>query len=169
MPANAGVYLLTLLLPLPEDQGRKRAVDLGLEFKDAPAFSRSSVNNCTEPTGYEAAIDFSKPSTRAECRRIFKRSREKSPLQQLVPDKYHSGLSQYIEREALKKSFFEISRLALSDSEAVRMMKRHKIKVGELSYWSGTSGYLFHRRRKIPTPLKRFNSLARKRGIQLPD
>lgn len=46
---------------------------------------------------------------------------------------------------------------------------RHTIKIGELSYWSGTSGYLFHRRRINAAPLKRFNALARKRGIQLPD
>lgn len=39
----------------------KSAVDLGLEFKDASASSRSSVNNCTELTGSEAAIDFTKP------------------------------------------------------------------------------------------------------------
>jgi len=55
----------------------KRAVDLGLEFKDASASSRSSVNNCTEPTGSEAAIDFTKPPTRAERRRIIKRFKEK--------------------------------------------------------------------------------------------
>jgi len=92
-----------------------------------------------------------------------------SPLQQLVPDKYHSELSQYIEREPLKKSFFEISRLTLSDGEAVRMIKGHKIKVGELSYWSGTSGNLFHTRCKNNPQLKRFNAMAKKRGIQLPD
>jgi len=109
------------------------------------------------------------PPTRAERGRIFKRLREKPAQEQPDPGKYHSELSQYKEREALKKSFFEISRLALSDGEAVRMMKGHTIKVGELSYWSGTSGCLFQRRRKIPTPLKRFNALVRKRGIQLPD
>ncbi|MGJ8711529.1 hypothetical protein ACQJ2W_013250 [Pantoea agglomerans] len=69
----------------------------------------------------------------------------------------------------MKKSFFEISRLTLSDGEAVRMMKGYTIKVGELSYWSGTSGYLFHKRNKNPTPLKRFNALAKKNGIPVPD
>jgi hypothetical protein len=158
-----------LLRLLPEDKGGKRAVDLGFEFKDSFTSSRSFVDNCTEPAGSEAAIDFSKPPTRAERGRIFKRSREKSPLQQLVPDKYHSELSQYTKREALKKkSFFEISRLTLSESEAVRMMKGYTIKVGELSDWSGTSGYLFHRRNKNPTPLKRFNALAKKSGIPVP-
>ena len=147
----------------------KRAVDLGFEFKDASASSRSSVNNCTEPTDSETAIDFSKPPTRAVLRRILKRLREKPAQEQLEPDRYRSELSQYKEREALKKSFFEISRLTLSDGEAVRMMKGHTIKVGELSYWSGTSGYLFHRRRKNATTLKRFNALARKRGIHVPD
>ncbi|MGY3115750.1 hypothetical protein ACVWYV_003981 [Pantoea eucalypti] len=147
----------------------KRAVDLDFEFKDAPASSRSSVNNCTEPTGSEAAIDFTKPPTRAERRRILKRLREKPAQEQPEPDKYHTELSHCTERETLKKSFFEISRLTLSDGEAVRMMKGHTIRVGELSYWSGTSGYIFHRRRKNAAPLKRFNALARKRGIQLPD
>jgi len=55
-----------------------------------------------------------------------------SPLQQLVPDNYHSELSQHTEQEALKKIFFEVSRLTLSDGEAVRMMKGHTVKVGEL-------------------------------------
>ena len=147
----------------------KRAVDLAFEFKGAPASSRSSVNNCTEPADSEVAFDFSKPLTHAERRRILKRLREKSAQEQPELDKYHSELSLYAAREALKKSFFEISRLTLSDGEAVRMMKGHKMIVGELSYWSGTNGYLFHRRRKNATPLKRFNALARKRGIQLPD
>jgi hypothetical protein len=61
----------------------------------------------------------------------------------------------------MKKSFFEISRLTLSDGEVLRMMKGHTVQVEELSYWSGTSGYLFHRRRKNITPLKYFNALAR--------
>jgi len=82
-----------LLRQLPEDKGGKRAVDLGFEFKDATASSRSSVNNCMERTGSEAAINFSKPPTHAERRRIFKRLRGMSPLQQLVQDKYHSQLS----------------------------------------------------------------------------
>jgi len=82
-----------LLRPLPEDKGGKRAVDLGFEFKDSFASSRSFVDNCTEPAGSEAAIDFSKPPTRAERGRIFKRLRGMSPLQQLVQDKYHSQLS----------------------------------------------------------------------------
>jgi hypothetical protein len=147
----------------------KRAVDLGFEIKDAPASSRSSVNNCTEPTGSEAAIDFTKPPTRAERRRIIKRLREKPAQEQPEPDKYPPEVSHCKEREALKKSFFEIFRLTLSDGEAVRMMKGYTIKVGELSYWSGTSGYLFHRRNKNPTPLKRFNALAKKSGIPVPD
>ena len=148
---------------------QKHAVDLGFEFKDAPASSRSSVNNCTETTGSKATIDFTKPLTRAGRRRIIKRLKEKPAQEQPEPDKYHSERSHCAEREALKKSYFEISRLTLSDGEAVRMMKDHKMIVGELSYWSGTNGYLFHRRRKNATPLKRFNALARKRGIQLPD
>lgn len=139
------------------------------EFEDASASSWSSVNNCTEPGDSEAAIDFSKPPTRAERRRILKRVREKPAQEQTEPDKYHSELSHCAEREALKKSFFEISRLTLSDGEAVRMMKGHTIKVGEISYWSGTSGYLFHRRCKTPTPLKRFNALAKKRGVHVSD
>ncbi|QAV44922.1 hypothetical protein D1629_09900 [Pantoea agglomerans] len=121
--------MLRLLL---EDKCGKRAVDLGFKFKDATASSRSSVNNSTEPTGSEAAIDFTKPPTRAERGRIFKRLRGMSPLQQLVPEKYHSELSHCTEREAMKKSFFEISRLTLSDGEVLRMMKGHTIKVGEL-------------------------------------
>lgn len=143
-----------MLRQLPEDKGGKRAVDLGFEFKDACASSQSSVDNCMEPTGSEAAIDFTKPLTRAERRRIIKRLKEKPAQEQPKPDKYPPEESHCTEWEALKKSFFEISWLTLSDGEAVRMMKGYTIKVGELSYWSGTSGYLFHRRNKNPTPIK---------------
>jgi len=124
----------------------KRAVDLGFEFKDASASSRSSssVNNCTEPTGSEAAIDFTKPPTRAERRRIIKRLKEKPAQDQPEPDKYPPEVSHCTELEALKKSFFEISRLTLSDGEAVHLMKGHKIKVG--------GAFLLERYKRVPLP-----------------
>ncbi len=55
----------------------KHAVDLAFEFKGAPASSRSSVNNSTEPADSEAVINFTKPTARAERSRIIKRLREK--------------------------------------------------------------------------------------------
>ncbi|WP_201251955.1 MULTISPECIES: hypothetical protein [Pantoea] len=104
------------------------------EFEDASASSWSSVTNYTEPRSSEAAIDFTNPSTRAERRRILKRLREKPAQEQPEPGKYRSELSQCTEREALKKSSFEILRLTLSDGEAERMRKGHTIKVVRIQF-----------------------------------
>ena len=60
----------------------KRAVYLGIEFKDASASSRSSVNNCTASPPVDTPLDFSSPPTRADKRRILRRLHESSPVRQ---------------------------------------------------------------------------------------
>lgn len=138
----------------------KRAVDLAVELKGAPAPSWSSVNNCTAPPDDDPPIDFTRPPTRAERRRILKRLHESTPAkprkkrQAPVSDRYR------VQREQLKESFYDVSRLTLSEGEVTRMMMGHKLKVGAQIFWSGTSGHLFTDRRKPSTALQRFNTLA---------
>ncbi|MFK3875370.1 replication endonuclease [Pantoea agglomerans] len=138
----------------------KRAVDLGFKFKDAPASSRSSVNNCTAPPDDDPPIDFTRSPTRAERRRILKRLHESTPAkprtkrQAPVSDKYRN------QRKQLKDSFYDVSRLTLSEGEVTRMMMGHKLKVGAQIFWSGTSGHLFVERRQPFTALQRFEALA---------
>jgi hypothetical protein len=58
----------------------KRAVDLAVDVKGAPAPSRSSVNNCTGSESDPPAIDLVKPLSRHERRELTKRLRKpKSP------------------------------------------------------------------------------------------
>lgn len=138
----------------------KRAIDLAVDFKGASASSWSSVNNCTAPPDDDPPIDFTRSPTRAERRRILKRLHEITPAkprtkrQAPVPDKYRH------QRKQLKDSFYDVSRLTLSEGEVTRMMMVHKLKVGAQIFWSGTSGHLFVNRRKPSTALQRFEALA---------
>ncbi|PIF21772.1 replication endonuclease [Candidatus Pantoea floridensis] len=138
----------------------KRAVDLAVDVKGASAPSWSSVNNCTAPPDDDSPIDFTRSPTRAERRRILKRLHESTPAkprkkrQAPVSDKYRD------QRKQLKDSFYDVSRLTLSEGEVTRMMMGHKLKVGAQIFWSGTSGYLFVEHRKPSTALQRFKALA---------
>ena len=55
----------------------KRAVDLAVDVKGAPAPSRSSVNNCTGGESDPPKLDLSKPLSRSERRRLTARLRDK--------------------------------------------------------------------------------------------
>jgi hypothetical protein len=55
----------------------KRAVDLAVDVKGAPAPSRSSVNNCTGGESDQPGLDLSKPLSRSERRRLTARLRDK--------------------------------------------------------------------------------------------
>ena len=57
----------------------KRAVDLAVDVKGAPAPSRSSVNNCTGSEGNPPELDLSKPLSRRERRELTNRLRVKKP------------------------------------------------------------------------------------------
>lgn len=59
----------------------KRAVDLAVDVKGAPAPSRSSVNNCTGSESDPPELDFSKPLSRHERRQLTNRLRLKKPTQ----------------------------------------------------------------------------------------
>ncbi|HIH4933541.1 TPA: replication endonuclease [Klebsiella pneumoniae] len=55
----------------------KRAVDLAVDVKGAPAPSRSSVNNCTGSESDPPELDLSKPLSRSERRKLTARLRVK--------------------------------------------------------------------------------------------
>ncbi|HHT0128177.1 TPA: replication endonuclease [Klebsiella michiganensis] len=55
----------------------KRAVDLSVDVKGAPAPSRSSVNNCTGSESGPPELDLSKPLSRSERRKLTARLRDK--------------------------------------------------------------------------------------------
>ena len=55
----------------------KRAVDLAVDVKGAPAPSRSSVNNCTGRESDPPELDLSKPLSRSERRKLTTRLRDK--------------------------------------------------------------------------------------------
>ncbi|HDK6389995.1 MULTISPECIES: replication endonuclease [Klebsiella] len=55
----------------------KRAVDLAVDVKGAPAPSRSSVNNCTGNESDPPELDLSKPLSRSERRKLTARLRDK--------------------------------------------------------------------------------------------
>ncbi|MDO6408685.1 replication endonuclease [Pantoea phytobeneficialis] len=138
----------------------KRAVDLAVDLQGASAPSRSSVNNCTEPSLDEFPVDFSRPPTRAERKRILKRLYESAPVKPPKPRPAPVNGRYREQREKLKETFYDVSRLTLSEGEATRMMMGHRLKVGDQVFWSGTSGHLFRDRRKASTALQRFQALA---------
>ncbi len=55
----------------------KRAVDLAVDVKGAPAPSRSSVNNCTGSEIAPSELDLSKPLSRSERRKLTARLKDK--------------------------------------------------------------------------------------------
>ncbi|HDS6530743.1 TPA: replication endonuclease [Klebsiella aerogenes] len=57
----------------------KRAVDLAVDVKGAPAPSRSSVNNCTGRESEPPELDLSKPLSRHDKRELAKRLRKQKP------------------------------------------------------------------------------------------
>lgn len=57
----------------------KRAVDLAVDVKGAPAPSRSSVNNCTGTESDPPELDLSKPLSRRERRELTNRLRKPKP------------------------------------------------------------------------------------------
>ena len=62
----------------------KRAVDLDVDVKGAPAPSRSSVNNCTGSESDPPAIDLSKPLSRRERQKLTNRLRKPKPAKPLT-------------------------------------------------------------------------------------
>lgn len=145
----------------------KRAVDLGFEFKDASASSRSSVNNCTgglrsedsnPPESFDN-IDLGGMSRR-ERRQLLSRIRAQEPekrhLQLRRSDKIEAACDNVIGQVK------DLSGETISRGLAVRLIGGTQTKIGGRLFRSSAYGDLF--RPKVEADkagiLERFNRLA---------
>ena len=98
----------------------KRAVDLAVDVKGAPAPSRSSVNNCTGSESEPPALDLTKPLSRREKRELTNRLRKKKPA---TGRKFIHGTDE--QNAAIAKTIDEIhltTGICISRGEAMHLM-----------------------------------------------
>jgi len=145
----------------------KRAVDLGFEFKDASASSRSSVNNCT---GGLSSEDSNPPESfdnfdldgmsRRERRQLLSRIRAQEP------EKRHRRLRRSDKIEAACDNVIgqvkELCGETISRGLAVRLIGGTQTKIAGRLFRSSAYGELFRPKMepKKPSALERFNRLA---------
>ncbi|WP_225322647.1 replication endonuclease [Klebsiella pneumoniae] len=145
----------------------KRAVDLGFEFKDASASSRSSVNNCTgglrsedsnPPESFDN-IDLDGMSRR-ERRQLLSRIRAQEPekrhLQLRRSDKIEAACDNVIGQVK------DLCGETISRGLAVRLIGGTQTKIAGRLFRSSAYGELFRPiiEPKKPSALERFNRLA---------
>ncbi|ECV8460060.1 replication endonuclease [Salmonella enterica subsp. enterica serovar Typhimurium] len=98
----------------------KRAVDLAVDVKGAPAPSRSSVNNCTGIESDPPELDLSKPLSRREKRELTNRLRKQKPA---IRRKFIHGTDE--QNAAIAKTIDEIhltTGITISRGEALHLM-----------------------------------------------
>ncbi|HEW9971151.1 TPA: replication endonuclease [Enterobacter cloacae] len=98
----------------------KRAVDLAVDVKGAPAPSRSSVNNCTGSESDPPVLDLSKPLSRRERRELTNRLRKQKPA---IRRKFIHGTDE--QNAAIEKIIDEIhltTGTTISRGEALHLM-----------------------------------------------
>lgn len=98
----------------------KRAVDLAVDVKGAPAPSRSSVNNCTGSESDPPELDLSKPLNRREKRELTNRIRKQKPA---MRRKFIHGTDE--QNAAIAKTIGEIhltTGINISRGEALHLM-----------------------------------------------
>ncbi|HIC1651796.1 TPA: replication endonuclease [Klebsiella variicola] len=98
----------------------KRAVDLSVDVKGAPAPSRSSVNNCTGSESDPPELDLSKPLSRSERRKLTNRLRKKNAVSRR---KFIHGTDN--QAAAIEKTIGEIhlaTCITISRGEALHLM-----------------------------------------------
>ncbi|EMB4651018.1 replication endonuclease [Klebsiella aerogenes] len=98
----------------------KRAVDLAVDVKGAPAPSRSSVNNCTGSENEPPELDLSKPLSRHERRALTNRLRKKKAVSQR---KFIHGADE--QATAIYKTIDEIHQttgISISRGEAMHLI-----------------------------------------------
>lgn len=98
----------------------KRAVDLTVDVKGAPAPSRSSVNNCTGSESDPPELDLSKPLSRRERRELTNRLRKQKPA---IRRKFTHGTDE--QNAAIEKTIGEIrltTGITISRGEALHLM-----------------------------------------------
>ncbi|MDN4629128.1 replication endonuclease [Erwinia sp. PsM31] len=134
----------------------KRAVDLAVDFKDASASSRSSVNNCTgglrsQDSKQPESVDDRDLSalTRKERRRLLARVRAD------IPEKRHLQLRRSDKTEAACDNVIgqirDITRETISRAVAVRLISGTETKIAGQWFRSSGSGELFSPKRRIET------------------
>ncbi|HHG0547847.1 TPA: replication endonuclease [Klebsiella pneumoniae] len=98
----------------------KRAVDLAVDVKGAPAPSRSSVNNCTGSESDPPVLDLTKPLSRRERRELTNRLRKQKPA---MWRKFIHGTDE--QNAAIEKTIDEIhltTGIYISRGEALHLM-----------------------------------------------
>ncbi|HIC6261629.1 TPA: replication endonuclease, partial [Salmonella enterica subsp. enterica serovar Nagoya] len=98
----------------------KRAVDLAVDVKGAPAPSRSSVNNCTGSESDPPELDLSKPLSRRERRELTNRLRKPKPA---MRRKFIHGTDE--QNAAIAKTIDEIhltTGITISRGEALHLI-----------------------------------------------
>ncbi|HBQ9231243.1 replication endonuclease [Klebsiella pneumoniae] len=98
----------------------KRAVDLAVDVKGAPAPSRSSVNNCTGSESEPPVLDLTKPLNQRERRALTNRLRKKKPT---LRRKFIHGTD--AQNAAIAKTIDEIhltTGITISRGEAMHLM-----------------------------------------------
>lgn len=98
----------------------KRAVDLAVDVKGAPAPSRSSVNNCTGSESDPPELNLSKPLSRREKRELTNRIRKQKPA---MRRKFIHGTDE--QNAAIAKTIGEIhltTGINISRGEALHLM-----------------------------------------------
>ncbi len=98
----------------------KRAVDLAVDVKGAPAPSRSSVNNCTGSKSDPPILDLTKPLSRRERRELTNRLRKQKTA---IRRKFIHGTDE--QNAALEKTLEEVcltTGIYISRGEALHLM-----------------------------------------------
>ena len=119
----------------------KRAVDLAVDVKGAPAPSRSSVNNCTGSESDPPELDLSKPLSRSERRKLTARLRDKKRV----------GRQEFIhgtdkQRAAIDRTIDEIQLVTgetISRGEALHLMSGGKSCINGKWCRGSTTGEIF--------------------------
>lgn len=119
----------------------KRAVDLAVDVKGAPAPSRSSVNNCTGSESDPPELDLSKPLSRSERRKLTARIRDKKRVTR--PEFIHGTDKQ---SAAIDRTIDEIQLATgetISRGEALHLMSGGKSCINGKWCRGSTAGEIF--------------------------
>lgn len=140
----------------------KRAVDLAVDVKGAPAPSRSSVNNCTGSESHPPILDLTKPLSRRERRELTNRIRKPKPV---VRRKFIHGTED--QNTGIAKTIDEIhltTGITISRGEALHLMAGGKsCFYGKWLQGTAKGGVLFARpsyQAKVREILNRVAALA---------
>ncbi|AKK78038.1 TPA: replication endonuclease [Enterobacter hormaechei subsp. steigerwaltii] len=119
----------------------KRAVDLAVDVKGAPAPSRSSVNNCTGSESNPPELDLSKPLSRSEKRSLTNRLRVKKPVARrgFVHGTDEQGVAVARTIEEIQIS----TGITISRGEALHLMAGGKSRFGGKWCRGSSSGEVF--------------------------